>query len=217
MIPFLKSLFAKAQLDKLLSEPMPPGEVKYVPPRSESRPITTQDIANRIVQIAESQVGVREVGHNSGTQVEMYQRAAGGLASGEPWCVAFCYWVADQLCKELQIANPLFKTEHAQTLFNSTLPKYKSVVPDFTMGRGFIFIMKHVNSNSGHAGFCKNANTPLFETIEGNTNEAGSAEGDGVYCKRLPINGRKDIYVRGFIDLPQMIFDEINKQPQRLG
>jgi len=43
-----------------------------------------------------------------------------------------------------------------------------------------------------HVGFVDQWQSKYVITVEGNTNEAGSREGDGVYRKRRPI---KSIYI----------------------
>jgi hypothetical protein len=153
-------------------------------------------------------VGVKEIGgQNKGPVVERFQKAVDGIAMGEPWCVSFVYYVANEVCRYYQVSNPLFKSEHCQTFYEYTPDKYKRRNPD----PGTIFIKKNRMNMKGHAGI----NT-LRGTIEGNTNDGDSREGDGVYEKDNPLTDSETMFVRGHVDLPQMIFDEIKKKPRGL-
>ena len=167
--------------------------------------MTKNYIADLIIAEAKKWIEVREHGYNKGKEVEMFQKAVDGIANGEPWCMAFVQYVAKKImlqCRPIQSTSKLFSTEHCLTLWGNTDSIYKNKVG----GRGMIAIWQKGNSSSGHTGFSQEAGKVYFKTIEGNTNNAGSREGDGVYQKtRLMVNGKMKL--KGFIDLPQMIFD----------
>ena len=64
---------------------------------------------------------------------------------------------------------------------------------------GFIFIIDHGHGN-GHTGIVESVNGGLITTIEGNTNNNGSANGYGV----LRLNTRKILKItKGFLDYSQ--------------
>ncbi len=168
---------------------------------------TLQEIEDRLITEAMKWVGIRESGGaNKGKEVEAFQRAVDGKAQGEPWCLAFAQFVVSQVCESYGISNPLFATEHCQSFYNNTAKRYLRKLPE----RGFIFIMKFRTGQTGHAGFCLNRERE-FETIEGNTNIIGSREGDGVYVKTRFLEGTASMSMRGFIDVPMMIYDELSK------
>jgi len=52
-----------------------------------------------LADIAHTQVGVHEVGDNSGPEVTAYQRATTEPGTGWPWCAAFVCWCVAQLAK----------------------------------------------------------------------------------------------------------------------
>ena len=187
----------------------------HEPLRTENRELTVQDIQRAIIETARLYVGIKEQGHNKGKIIEEFQKAVDGRAMGEPYCLGFVQYVVNEVCRQFGLTNPLYQTEHCQTLFNGTLQNYKTT----SANCGHIFIMKSHNSNSGHAGFCVNAGNTYFATIEGNTNPDGSREGDGVYEKIRHMGGTKTMNIRGFIDLSKMIYNEKQKQnaPQRLA
>jgi len=56
---------------------------------------STGSIADKIVSVAVSQVGVHETGYNTGPTVNKYIAYAGG-SPGQPWCAAFVSWVYGQ-------------------------------------------------------------------------------------------------------------------------
>jgi hypothetical protein len=60
-------------------------------------------LRNKLIEIAESQIGIRELtGNNDGSQVEQYLKSV-GLVKGYPWCVAFVVWCHLQISAEFKI------------------------------------------------------------------------------------------------------------------
>ena len=146
------------------------------------RPLLSIDRQQRknLLSIARQQIGVREKsGHNDGEKVESYL-ASVGLKKGQPWCAAFISWVFKQggytkPCTAWSPAlfNPIVKTHLVKpaNVFGIWFPKLKRV---------------------GHVGLVERQEGSWIISIEGNTNIAGSREGDGVYRRRRLA---KNIYV----------------------
>lgn len=131
----------------------------------------TLTAATQIIAIASKEVGVKELtGNNDGLRVEQYL-AYTGNKKGEPWCASFVSWVFGQA----GYSRP--KTAWCPALFpNSRLTK--NVSP------GNVFGVYFPNKRRiAHAGLVVNKKGDWLYTIEGNTNLAGSREGDGVYRK----------------------------------
>jgi hypothetical protein len=125
--------------------------------------------AARIVGIAEKQLGVREQGgHNAGTQVEAYLRYV-GLGKGHPWCAAFVSWVHAQA----GFAQP--RSGWSPSLF-PTARRIPTAKPAALLGI-YVGSLKRI----AHVGLVTGVRQDWVESIEGNTNPAGSREGDGVY------------------------------------
>ena len=141
--------------------------------------------ANTVGHVAEtyrSQIGVRELtGRNDGQQVEIFL-ASCKLAKGNPWCAAFVTWT--------------FKTAGVKTVVSGYSPAWfptsntiytrgstKNKTPQTADVFGIWFSSKN---RIAHVGFIDEWQPPnaYCITVEGNTNEAGSREGDGVYRKR---------------------------------
>ena len=161
---------------------------------------------DKVRQIYTSQIGIREKQPNSGPAVEEYLRYV-GLAKGNPWCAAFVCWVLGKAGVE----NP--GTGWSPGLFpvNKVIWERKK---EWTIDSGQWTMRKELKVESGklrvesgkviqrpgagdvfglyfqekkriaHVGFVDQWDEAWLVTVEGNTNDSGSREGDGVYRKR---------------------------------
>ena len=127
-----------------------------------------------------SQVGVREVGDNNrGPEVKTYLNSV-GLDEGYPWCAAFVSWCHQQVEIEAPISAwvPSFalrdKMVYKQGKILKRLPKYGDVLMIWFKRLG----------RPAHIGFVDQWGDKWVISVEGNTNEDGSREGDGIYRKR---------------------------------
>lgn len=145
-------------------------------------------IADRIVNIAKSYIGQNEIENNIGFKDPAFQKKITdmGWAKGHAWCSYF----AELVWKEAYKDNPIivhgldrlfsastiatFTNFRGNRLFNVTM---KPVV-------GSVVIWRYGKSLQGHAGIVTAIiNDFKFETIEGNTNNDGSREGNQVAMK----------------------------------
>lgn len=146
-------------------------------------------IPPRIASIAESKIGLRESGRaNSGEQIREFLAAdsykPNAADDGYPWCAAF-------VCRIVQLAMDGGKwtfnrptTPGAWDFENWSLAQdsstwtLKPAGRDIQRGDIVIFKFSHIGIAVG---------TPdkkgWVRTVEGNTNQTGSREGDGVYLK----------------------------------
>lgn len=150
----------------------------------------------KLVEIAEREVGKKETkGRNLGPEVRKYQ-AATNLDSGAwPWCAAFVCWALEQW-----LADPA--NVRWLALKSTTPARWR---PKTALAYGFIkwaearpatcIILSDtaepqpgdiVAYDFSHIGIVKRSMGDKFEAIEGNTNGAGSRDGDGVYLKVRP-------------------------------
>lgn len=113
--------------------------------------ITTDPFLARVLQIAATQVGVREIPKNSnrGPQVDTYLQCA-GAGLGLSWCCAFVYWCSAEAAEKLGRDNPMVKTagclnhwHHAPEKGAQCLPALQAVNNPATVKPGMIFIMDH--------------------------------------------------------------------------
>jgi hypothetical protein len=156
-----------------------------------------ETLADRVLSVAKSQVGVSEVpkGSNGGPQVSQYLKAV-ALLPGNAWCMAFVYWCVKNACLQLGITtNPLIRTGRVMFQWENTklrkLPGRASGVKP-----GDIFIMSF-KGGTGHTGFVTKIENGIAYTIEGNTNDDGSREGYEVAERKRPVSS-----ILGFIQLP---------------
>ncbi len=127
--------------------------------------------AKHLLEIAASQVGTREAtGKNDGEQVEKYLQYTGNR-KGEAWCASFVSWAFAQA----GLRQP-------RTAWSPALFPYSRIVKGAAKARvfGIYFANK---GRIAHAGLVEDYKGSWLYTIEGNTNIAGSREGDGVYRK----------------------------------
>lgn len=143
----------------------------------------------QVLEVAASQVGVRELGRNRGPMVDEYLRAAGldPDKGSYPWCAAFVVWCFRRAAFDLGVSNPIPRTAAVHKLWARS-PEWAQVQRPTT---GAIFCIDH-GHGLGHAGLVEEIDgTGNLVTIEGNTSRDGGREGDGVwrrYRKPTEIN-----------------------------
>ena len=125
----------------------------------------------KILQIARSQLGVREAtGKNDGARVEAYLSYTGNK-KGEPWCASFVSWVFGKA----GFTQP--RTAWSPALF----PKQRQILKPLPASLFGIFYPKL--GRVAHCGLVEANKGNWLYTIEGNTNANGAREGHGVYRK----------------------------------
>lgn len=144
-----------------------------------------------LLDIARQEIGKKEIpkGSNWGGDIPKYLKSV-NITYPSPWCMAFCFWVVEQYAQQEGIKNPLYKTGHVgkQNQMSAAL-RVKVPKP----GDIFIMIFK---DGSGHCGFVERVEGSKVYTIEGNSNNDGSANGYEV-CRK---NGGREIKeIRNFL------------------
>lgn len=130
-----------------------------------------------------SQVGVREkTGKNDGVEVEKYLKTV-NLGPGYSWCAAFVKWCLMQC----GVVTPINGWSATAINRNNYVYKNQTFLQDPKPGD--VFTIWSYNSNRViHTGFFNGKlNTRVIRTVEGNTNDNGSANGDGVYKRTRPL------------------------------
>lgn len=152
----------------------------------------------KVKEIYTSQIGVTELtGNNDGEKVEMYLNAV-GLGQGYAWCSAFVFWAYDSagvetISKEQAAWSPAWFTNdkviYVRGKFGNKVPIPGDVFGIYYNNKGRI----------AHVGFVDEwGYGKIAITVEGNTNEDGGREGNGVYRKRRL---KRQIYkVANYID-----------------
>jgi hypothetical protein len=137
------------------------------------------EVRVKLIQKLETQLNVRETGYNTGPEVDIYLRSV-GFAPGASWCGAF---VAYNLTR-IKVKNP-------NTAWSPAYASQRDIIWTGKKGGvapmpGDVATFYYPNLRRvGHVGFfVKKDFDGYFITIEGNTNGAGSREGDGVFKKK---------------------------------
>ena len=165
----------------------PKTKPEYIDPKQGPSSGIVSDFAKEMVRIAQTQVGVVEKPSksNSGPEVEgLYQRSTWLKGTGFAWCAAFiCYLFKSAANKKgIQYSFKLPQTAGAYDFKNwaQANSKYVEIInPPFDkILPGDIIIF-----NFSHIGISTGLNGGKVDTIEGNTDTAGSREGGGVFKK----------------------------------
>ena len=141
---------------------------------------------------------VEEGGPNRGVKVEAYQRAA-GLKPGDPWCAAFVAW---NVATAKGVAKaPSWTSGSAITTWHRGSRKLAAgdkatpleAEARLKVAPGWVWVRATTAKSAdaarkggwvrGHCGIVVAVDAVGFHTVEGNTNKAGSREGDGVWRK----------------------------------
>jgi hypothetical protein len=140
---------------------------------------TQQQLRAALVKTAEGELGTREIGgNNQGPRIAEYL-AVVKLKRPEPWCAAFISWVF----RKNGYAKPC--SGWSPDLFpRSRLAR--SALPGNLIGIYFPDLKR-----IAHVGMIISQKNDLITTVEGNTNVAGSREGDGVMRR---IRHRRTVY-----------------------
>ncbi len=169
-------------------------------------PDAAKTASQNFLAIALSQDGVRETRPNRGPSIDAYIMSTGlaPWADAFPWCVAFVYWCAVQLEDMGGADNTLPKTAGVHAMWNSGRNSAPMVVTrasaDATNVRpGMVFFLD-TGGGRGHAGIVTRVVGEQVHTIEGNTNKAGSREGDGVYQRVRALKPSSLMGYIGFYD-----------------
>jgi hypothetical protein len=122
---------------------------------------------NKIVEIAQSEVGVQETAENSGLRVDQYNAYVG--LKKVPWCASFVSWCYGQA------GHSQPRTAWSPSLFPVNRITNEPL-PGMVLGVYFPQLKR-----IAHCGIVEGVKNDLIYSIEGNTNVNGSREGDGVY------------------------------------
>lgn len=129
----------------------------------------------------DSYIGVRENGNNAGKEVEYFLKTA-GLGKGNPWCASFVYTMFVECDNAFILKSPGWvpswfpqnKLIYVRGKIDKEKPEHGDLI-------GIYFQEK---KRLAHIGFYDSETKDFIISVEGNTNEEGSREGDGVYKKK---------------------------------
>lgn len=127
----------------------------------------------------------REVGgENCGPWVRLYMKGNQGV--DWPWCAGFACFILQQAVNSMRITMPLepsFKcdvlgdTAESKGLLVAAEDLAKGTPPKSKMPKGSLFLRRRSSDGWEHTGLVIEFADKIFKTIEGNTNDDGSANG----------------------------------------
>lgn len=155
-------------------------------------------LTERALSIAATQVGVREERRNRGKVIDQYNVDIGhDPFKGDPWCCTFVCAMFRRAADQLGIRNPAPLTAGCWNIDQRSPARVKTKVPT----PGAIFLLK----GHRHTGLVVDVLPgEWLRTIEGNTNDGGSPEGDGVYDRRRKFSEIELYLDFGLIDLKEL-------------
>ena len=155
------------------------------------------DLIGTTLAIAKEEVGVVEEGpKNWGDRVSQFLKRV-GYSKPRPWCAAFVYWSIDEAAAKLKQPNPFIRTGYCPSIHRWA--KKQDILLDKPQVGDVFLAYKHFSDppllgslnymyfsaqisvlDACHIGFVAQVLGAKFYTIEGNTNDDGSADGYGV-------------------------------------
>ena len=135
--------------------------------------------AEKILEIARSQIGTRESPANS-DNVKYNTVYYGREVSGKyPWCAVFVWWVFREA------GAPELYYGGGETAYCPTLMSFhkKQAVTDYRPG-DIVFFNFSGKSSAGHVGICESWDGTYITTIDGNTGGASEDNGGAVMRRR---------------------------------
>lgn len=142
-------------------------------------------LSRAVMGEASNNVGIRETSKNYSPAISRFL-AFVGISKPSPWCAAFACTMVNDACKKLGIKNKMPKSASVHALVIKA-KKAGLWTPACTPG----YLCAHDSGGGkGHMGIAasyKLSNDDVM-SIEGNTNKAGSREGDSVEVKFRPMS-----------------------------
>lgn len=152
-------------------------------PASPASAATSGTLAERLVAILLTKEGVKEIPRNSnrGPDVQEFQKATWLEGTGWAWCAAFVCWGMRELAKEIDYPFARPQTAGAWDFENWARQQgLKMWKPCDKIKKGDIVVFTF-----SHIGVAvADERGGYVETIEGNTDDEGGREGNGVYRRR---------------------------------
>lgn len=144
-----------------------------------------------------------------------WMRKVPGWTPGAPYCAAFAGAIPAAVLYAAGLSMNTLKlgwfdgwTAHCVTNYNTFRDLGR--ISD-SPKPGALWLARHGNTSRGHAGIVASMSGGVMTTIEGNTDDAGTREGDGIFLKTLPLRGRGKLRTLGFVN-PEDILSLFNNR-----
>jgi hypothetical protein len=162
---------------------------------------TGKSLPKRVASIAKQHLKIHPLelgGDNCGPWVRIYTGGRDG--QDWRWCAGFVTFVLQQACVELGVKMPIAGSVSCDTLAAQardaglliTEKELKTNRRDWSLlGETFLFLVRRSVGDWCHVGIGLGGSPLAFSTVEGNTNDSGSANGYEV-CARTRSSVSKD-------------------------
>lgn len=139
-----------------------------------------------LIQYALAQQGIEEAtGNNDGEDIDRYAAPFDAAGKGYSWCAMFTAWQFN--CFNVDNPNNMWAPAWARSkdvVWSPALEKQRKA-QEPQPGDAFTLFYNRLN-RVGHVGIITKVTDKYFYTIEGNTNNAMSREGQGVWAHKRP-------------------------------
>lgn len=146
----------------------------YIEPEPEPE---LPSLREQVVILASSQIGVRQTNGNTGPEIDEYL-ACSGLEPGYAWCASFVCWVYE---------NSNIEVPNRSAWSPNWFPQSRLRLDNNEARKGDVFGIYFTGlGRIAHVGIILedwDSSNSLITSVEGNTNDTGAREGDGVYKK----------------------------------
>ncbi len=166
--------------------------------------LRTKLLAKWMRDVGQSETG----GANRSPMIDAINRAMSEL--GDPYCISgLLYRGVREICQEYDLANPVVMTPSTQEFFDKTPSKYKTPKGGLAKKADIGIMKSRSNSSQGHAYGLREDEVKGKDqqTVEYNTNTAGSRDGEGVHSKTRTQDGDILKVYRGSVDVVRWIMD----------
>ena len=144
---------------------------------------TRTERVEKVVRLARGTIGWKEERGNSGPVVDKILKTVGLEGTGSPWCAAWVVFVGDEALGKEQ--NPYPRSAWSPDFVKA--PDWNRGVGKEPSSADAFGVYFQSLGRVAHTGLVEKVEGNMAVTIEGNTNDNGSREGDGVYRKRRPL------------------------------
>lgn len=201
MWKFIQKLFGTKSSSSGPAQSLPNSPSASIASSKKEPPATKEEVKTdpieKLVEIALSQVGVKEVGgNNNGPKIREYQSATNLKPASWPWCAAFTGWVIREWLKDYEAIKwlglktmtpeawrPKTAAAFGYIAWSKDRPATTKVLSNRSkpqVGDFAVFDFSHIGV------ITKVLSNGSFQCVEGNTNGRGtrdSESGDGVWLK----------------------------------
>lgn len=154
-----------------------------------------------LLEAARNALGTIETAPNSGPEIDAwlsYVHARPGL----PWCPAFVCFMHRIAAVQVGVPNPCPRTDGVHAMWDLVLPECKVTIPF----PGCAYFLDH-GKGKGHTGIVEvvSPGGTVMVEISGNTNAAGSREGNQVAEHHGPPELSHGGRLMGYADFSELI------------